>query len=121
MNKPEELSFYNSIKKFLLEFRSNLDLLLKFINVLDGRNEQLIIANVLAHYFFEDITKKEASEIFSQFLSILIGNELENVNIKINDGFIKKGSFISKIVDEFTYREEIKVYTKHILLNPIKH
>ena len=120
INKPEELSFYSSIKKFLLEFRSNLDLLLKFINVLDGRNEQLIIANVLVHYFFEDITKKEASEIFSEFLAVLIGKELENVDIKLNDGFIKKGSFISKIFDEFTYREEVKVYTKHILLNPIK-
>lgn len=67
INKPEELSFYNSIKKFLLEFRSNLDLLLKFINVLDGRNEQLIIANVLVHYFFEDITKKKQVKFFQNF------------------------------------------------------
>ena len=117
--KNEDLQFYSSIKRYLLEFRNNNKLLIKLINSLN-KEEETKIAKILCHFFFEDITQNECSPIFIKFIKNLIQNGFKNLDLNISDSFFEKHTFLSKIFDEIIYRKEIKLYTKHILTDIIK-
>ena len=117
--KNEDLQFYSSIKRYLLEFRNNNKLLIKFIESLN-KDEEAKVAKILCHFFFEDITQNECSPIFIKFIKNLIKNGFNNLDLNISDSFFEKHTFLSKIFDEIIYRKEIKLYTKHILTDIIK-
>ena len=117
--KNEDLQFYSSIKRYLLEFRNNNKLLIKFIKSLN-KEEETKVAKILCHFFFEDITQNECSPILIKFFKNLIKNGFENLDLNISDSFFEKHTFLSKIFDEIIYRKEIKLYTKHILTDIIK-
>ena len=121
ISSSANLNFHSQIKNYLFEIRNNTNLLLKFIENLNGEKEKDIIAKVFVHFFFEDVTKSECSYKLNHFLSLLINQEVENLDYELKDNFIEKNSFIDKIFNEFLNRHEVKVYTKYLFEDLIKN
>ena len=121
ISSSANLNFHSQIKNYLFEIRNNTNLLLKLIENLNGEKEKDIIAKVFVHFFFEDVTKSECSYKLNHFLSLLINQEVENLDYELKDNFIEKNSFIDKIFNEFLNRHEVKVYTKYLFEDLIKN
>ena len=110
---------FNIICDYLLEFRENNDKLFILINNLNQK-EQYIISKLLVHYFFEDITQNESSSKLNNFISLLISKEIEKSERMFYDEIIDEDSFLSKILIEFIYRHEVKVFFKYIFEDILK-
>ena len=110
---------FNIICDYLLEFRENNDKMFILINNLN-QNEQFIIAKLLVHFFFEDITQNESSTKLNNFISLLISKEIEKSESMFYDEIIDEDSFLSKILIEFIYRHEVKVFLKYIFEDILK-
>ena len=110
---------FNIICDYLLEFRENNDKLFILINNLN-QNEQFIISKLLVHFFFEDITQSESSSKLNNFISLLISKEIEKCERMFYDDIIDDDSFLAKILIEFIYRHEVKVFLKYIFEDILK-
>ena len=110
---------FNIICDYLLEFRENNDKMFILINNLN-QNEQFIISKLLVHFFFEDITQNESSTKLNNFISLLISKEIEKSESMFYDEIIDEDSFLSKILIEFIYRHEVKVFFKYIFEDILK-
>ena len=115
----EELYIFGPLKDYLLLFRNNLSNLVKFIDVLNVE-EYNKIAILLMHFFYEDITLNESSDILNLIYSKLLTNELNNYCDGFYlDSYINPNSFTMKMTKQLINRNEIKLYIAHIVSSSI--
>ena len=111
----EEMYIFGPLKEYLLLFRNNIDNLFKFIDLLTPE-EQKKISFLLIHFFYEDITLNESSDLLNLIYNKLLTNELNYYcDAYYLDNFINPNSFCFKMTRELLHRNEIKLYMSHIL------
>ena len=115
----DELYIFGPLQEYLLLFRNNLNNLFKFIGVLT-KEEQSKISLLLMHFFYEDITLNESSDVLNFIYNRLLTNELNNYcDCFYLDNFINPYSFTAKMTKQLLHRNEIKLYISHILSSSI--
>ena len=107
------LPFYESIKSYLFEFRNNSELLKHFVNSITAE-EQTVVAKVLAHCFFEDITINESSCLLEKTIDMFLQDEM-NIPDFFVDTFPSDTKFLKKLINEILNRNEVKVHIKSIV------
>ncbi len=111
----DELYIFGPLKSYLLLFRNNVEYLFKFITFLTPE-EQSKIAFLLMHFFYEDITVNESSDVLNLIYSKLLYNELnDNCDSFYMDNYINPKSFTAKMTNQLIHRNEIKLYMSHII------
>ena len=111
----DEMYIFGPLKDYLLIFRNNLDNLFKFIGLLTPE-EQDKISFLLIHFFYEDITLNESSDLLNLVYKKLLEIELNNYcDAYYLDNFIGPNSFCLKLTQQLIHRNEIKLYMSHIL------
>ena len=115
----DELYIFGPLKDYLLLFRNNLDNLFKFINIL-AKEEQPKMAFLLMHFFYEDITLNESSDVLNLIYRRFLINELNNYcDCFYLDCFINPNSFTNKLTRQLIHRNEIKLYVSQIISSGI--
>ena len=115
----DELYIFGPLKEYLLLFRNNINNLFRFISVLK-EEEYNKVAILLMHFFYEDITLNESSDILNLVYSKLLMNELNNYCDGFYlDSYINPNSFTMKMTRQLINRNEIKLYLSHIFSSSI--
>ena len=111
----DEMYIFAPLQKYLFLFRNNLQNLFKFISFLD-EEEQKQISFLLTHFFYEDITLNESSDVLNQIyyslLSFELGNSCDSFYL---DNYINPYSFVYKMTQELLKRNEVKIYVSYIV------
>ena len=111
----EELYIFGPLKDYLLLFRNNLNNLFKFISFLTNE-EQNAISFLLMHFFYEDITLNESSDVLNFIYKNYLTTELNNYcDCYYLDNFINPFSFTAKLTTQLLHRNEVKLYVSHLL------
>ena len=115
----DELYIFGPLKEYLLLFRNNINNLFHFIGCLK-EDEYNKVAILLMHFFYEDITLNESSDILNLVYSKLLMNELNNYcDVFYLDNYINPNSFTMRLIKQLINRNEIKLYISHILSSSI--
>ena len=111
----EELYIFGPLKDYLLLFRNNLNNLFRFTNIITNE-EQDTISFLLMHFFYEDITLNESSDVLNFIYKNHLTNELNNYcDCFYLDNFINPSSFTAKLTKQLLHRNEVKLYISHLL------
>ena len=111
----DEMYLFEPLQKYLLLFRNNFENLFKFISLLN-EEEQKQISFLLTHFFYEDITLNESSDVLNQIyyslLTFELGNSCDSFYL---DNYINPYSFVYKMTQELLNRNEVKIYASNVV------